>query len=107
MHAQPTHTKLAIQAALMTAIVGGRRAFFLQVDSIEVVRAYGNMLRLVLERGKLLQQLQSAIAALQKAAEVHAEVPVVLEAACHKIKERVTAVDGQIQVRPGPHTAAG
>lgn len=56
------------------------------------------MLKLVLERGSLLQQLKSAIAALQKAAGERADVPAVLEQRCHKIKEQVDDVDEDILV---------
>lgn len=69
-----------------------------QVESVELIRAYGNMLKLVLTRGKLLQQLKSAIAALQKAADSSSNVPVVLEKACHDIKKKVAKVDEQIKV---------
>ena len=68
---------------------------------MELIRAYGNMLKLVLTRGKLLQQLQSAIAAMQQAAEAHPAVPVALEAACHNIKHEVAKVDAKIKVSRG------
>lgn len=71
---------------------------WLQVESVELVRAYGNMLKLVLTRGRLLQQLKSAIAALQKAADSHTDVPVVLEKACHVVKKKVAKVDKDIKV---------
>jgi hypothetical protein len=70
----------------------------MQVESVELIRAYGNMLKLVLTRGKLLQQLKSAIAALQKAADSSSNVPVVLEKACHDIKKKVAKVDEEIKV---------
>lgn len=75
-----------------------------QVEGVELVRAYGRMLKLVLARGKLLQQLQSAIAALQQAADAHTSVPAALESACHDVKEKVAKVDAEIQV--GSHKAA-
>lgn len=65
---------------------------------MELIRAYGNMLKLVLKRGQLLQRLQSAIAALQKAAEVHAQVPAVLESSCHDIKKDLAKLDEKIKV---------
>lgn len=71
---------------------------WLQVESVELILAYGNMLKLVLTRGRLLQQLKSAIAALQKAADSHADVPVVLEKACHDVKKKVAKVDEDIKV---------
>jgi hypothetical protein len=65
---------------------------------VELIRAYGNMLKLVLTRGRLLQQLKSAIAALQKVADSHADVPIVLEKACHDVKKKVAKVDEDIKV---------
>jgi hypothetical protein len=71
-----------------------------QVESVELIRAYGNMLKLVLTRGRLLQQLKSAVAALQRAADAHTDVPVVLEKACHDIKKKIAKVDEDIKVLP-------
>jgi len=71
----------------------------MQVENVELIRAYGRMLKLVLMRGKLLQQLKSAIAALQKAADNQSSVPVALEHACHDIKKKVAEVDEDITVR--------
>lgn len=74
---------------------------YMQVENVELIRAYGHMLKLVLMRGKLLQQLKSAIAALQKAADNQSAVPVALERACHDIKKKVAEVDEDIAVRQG------
>lgn len=70
----------------------------MQVENVELIRAYGNMLKLVLTRGSLLQQLKSATAALQKAAEARTIVPAALERNCHSIKKKVAAVDEDIKV---------
>lgn len=72
-----------------------------QVENVELIRAYGNVLKLVLMRGSLLQQLKSATAALQKAAEARTIVPDVLERNCHSIKKKVAAVDEDIKVCVG------
>jgi hypothetical protein len=69
------------------------------VESVEVVRAYGGLLNLVLSRGRLLLKLQSAVAGLRKAAGEHAQVPVSLEKACLDLKDDVEELDHQIKVR--------
>ena len=51
---------------------------------MEVVRAYGRLVCLVLQHGRLLRQLLGATAALQREAQLWEEVPVAKEAACDR-----------------------
>jgi hypothetical protein len=70
----------------------------LQVMHVEIVRAYGRLVRLVLQHGRLLRQLQSATAALQHEAQLWEEVPAAKEAACYKYKEEIDKISQEIQV---------
>jgi hypothetical protein len=70
----------------------------LQVVHVEIVRAYGRLVRLVLQHDRLLRQLQSATAALQHEAQLWEEVPVAKEAACYKYKEEIDKISQEIQV---------
>jgi F0F1-type ATP synthase delta subunit len=71
----------------------------MQVESVEVVRAYGKLLNMVLQRGQLLRRLQSALAQLQKAAQEHPQVPEALEKACFDAQDDAEMVQFQIKVR--------
>jgi acyl transferase domain-containing protein len=75
----------------------------LQVVHVEMVRAYGTLLRLVMHRGQLMQQLQAAIAGLQHDAMVNEEVPVKKEEACFKVRDELDVVNEQIQARQHSH----
>jgi hypothetical protein len=70
----------------------------MQVVHVEVVRAYGRLVRLVLQHGRLLRQLQCATAALQREAQLWEEVPAAMEATCYKIKEEIDRISQEIQV---------
>lgn len=70
----------------------------LQVVHVEMIRAYGRLVRMVVRRGKLLRKLQSATAALQKEAQDWQEVPVSKEVACYKIKDQIDQLSRDIQV---------
>jgi hypothetical protein len=56
------------------------------------------LVRLVLQHGRLLRQLQSATAALQHEAQLCEEVPTAKEAACYKYKEEIDKISQEIQV---------
>lgn len=70
-----------------------------QVENVEIIRAYGSLLQLVLARGKLLQRLHSALAALRKAAQDRPLVPAAMEGACERAAAEVDRVDRKIRVR--------
>lgn len=70
-----------------------------QVVHVEMIRAYGRLLGMVLQRGKLLRQLQTATANLQKEAMDWHEVPASKEVACYKIKDQIDQLSRDIQVR--------
>lgn len=72
-----------------------------QVVHVEVVRAYGRLVRLVLQHGQLLRQLQGATAALQREAQLWEEVPVAKEAACYRFKEEIDRISQEIEVGRG------
>ncbi|KAF8062000.1 Pigl [Scenedesmus sp. PABB004] len=67
------------------------------VVRVEVVRAYGRLVRLVLRRGKLLRRLQAATTALQKEAQTWEVVPASREAACYTIKAQIEQLSAEIQ----------
>lgn len=73
-----------------------------QVVHVEVVRAYGRLVRLVLQHGQLLRRLQCATAALQREAQLWEEVPVAKEEACYKLKKNIDKISLDIQV--GAHS---
>ncbi|WIA18083.1 hypothetical protein OEZ85_009564 [Tetradesmus obliquus] len=68
-----------------------------EVVHVEVVRAYGRLVRLVLQHGQLLRQLQGATAALQREAQLWEEVPVAKEAACYRFKEEIDRISQEIE----------
>lgn len=70
----------------------------LQVVHVEMIRAYGRLVRKVLKRGQLLHHLQAATASLQKEALEWTEVPASKEAACYKIKDEIDQLSQEIQV---------
>jgi hypothetical protein len=70
----------------------------MQVVHVEIVRAYGRLVRLVLQYGQLLRKLQCETAALQREAQLWEEVPVATEAACYKTKEEIDRISQEIQV---------
>ena len=73
-------------------------ALFVQVVHVELVRAYGELVHLVLERGKATYELQLAIARLQKEAGEYMEVEVKLEEDVTKWKDKLKALNEEIKV---------
>eukprot|EP00775_Hariotina_reticulata_P002590 gene2590-2892_t len=86
--------KLAHDADVQTITI---HDYSIRVVHVEMVRAYGTLLRLVMRRGQLMQQLQAAIAGLQHDAMLLEEVPVKKEEDCFKVRDELDVVNEQIQ----------
>jgi hypothetical protein len=70
----------------------------MQVVHVELVRAYGELVHLVLERGKATYELQLAVARLQKEAGEYMEVEAKLEEDVTKWKDKLVALNDEIKV---------
>lgn len=63
-----------------------------------MVRAYGELLQLVLRRGQLRRQLQQAVALVQREAQAQPEVAWAKVEACQRLREQLAELGQQIQV---------
>ncbi len=72
-----------------------------QVVHVEMVRAYGSLLKLVVQRGETIRQLRTATAKLQKEAGIWTEVEAKLEDDVLALREKLAGIYREIQVGVG------